>query len=182
MSEIRRVLAPLAELAARRRIAVLGVMHLKKSETSALLRVSGSIGFVAAARVVWGFGEDPQTPETRVMVAMKNNLAPRSNGLAYRIEAIGATPHIAWQQGDVTLDADAVFSIGRGERNERGARRADAETWLLDLLAPGEEMPVSEIVAAAGKVQFSWRTIEEVKKECGVRAVKRGRVWAWVRA
>jgi hypothetical protein len=47
-AEIRRVIAPLSDFAARRRVGVVGVMHLKKSETSALLRVSGSIGFVAA--------------------------------------------------------------------------------------------------------------------------------------
>ena len=181
-AEIRRVLAPLAELASRRRVGVVGVMHLKKSDTSALLRVSGSIGFVAAARVVWGFGEDPDAPETRIMVAVKNNLAPLGNGLAYRIEANGEVPRIAWQQGIVTLEANAVLSVERGERNGRGERRADAEKWLLALLAPGEEIPVSEIMAAARNVQFSWRTIEQAKKECGVRAVKRGRTWAWVLA
>jgi hypothetical protein len=181
-AEIRRVLAPLAELASRRRVAVVGVMHLKKGDTSALLRVSGSIGFVAAARVVWGFGEDPDAPETRIMVAVKNNLAPLGNGLAYRIEATGEVPRIVWQQGIVTLDANAVLSAERGERNGRGERRADAEKWLLALLAPGEEIPVSEIMAAARNVQFSWRTIEQAKKECGVRAVKRGRTWAWVLA
>jgi hypothetical protein len=181
-AEIRRVLAPLAELASRRRVAVVGVMHLKKGDTSALLRVSGSIGFVAAARVVWGFGESPDDADTRIMVAVKNNLAPLGNGLAYRIEATGEVPHITWQQGIVTLDANAVLSVERGERNGRGERRADAEKWLLALLAPGEEIPVAEIMAAARNVQFSWRTIEQAKKECGVRAVKRGRAWAWVLA
>jgi putative DNA primase/helicase len=181
-AEIRRVLAPLAELASRRRVAVVGVMHLKKGETSALLRVSGSIGFVAAARVVWGFGEDPDAPETRVMVAVKNNLAPLGNGLAYRIEAFGETPHVVWQEGNVTLDADAVLSVERGEHYERGARRDDASDWLLGLLTPGEEKPVAEIVAAAEKTDFSWRTIERVKRQCKVRAVKHGGFWSWVRA
>jgi len=181
-AEIRRVLAPLADFASRRRVAVLGVMHLKKGDTGALLRVSGSIGFVAAARVVWGFGEDPDAPEIRVMVAVKNNLAPLGNGLAYRIEAIGETPRIVWQPGNVTLDADAVLSVGRGEQYERGGRKKDAEAWLLGLLARGEEVLVSQIIEAAGKADFSWRTVESVKKSCGVRAVKRGRAWYWVLA
>jgi putative DNA primase/helicase len=181
-AEIRRVLAPLAELASRRRVGVVGVMHLKKGDTSALLRVSGSIGFVAAARVVWGFGEDPDAPETRIMVAVKNNLAPLGNGLAYRIEATGEVPRIVWQQGVVTLDANVVLSVERGERNGRGERRTDAEKWLLTLLADGQEIPVSVIMAASHNVQFSWRTIEQAKKDSGVRAVKRGRMWAWVLA
>lgn len=181
-AEIRRVIAPLSDFAARRRVAVVGVMHLKKNETSALLRVSGSIGFVAAARIVWGFGEDPDEPETRIMVAVKNNLAPLGNGLAYRIEASGKVARIAWKLGIVTLDANSVLSADRQEQNDRGARKPEAETWLLGLLASGEEVPVSKIIKLHEGAPFSWRTVEQAKKENGVRAVKRGRVWAWVRA
>jgi putative DNA primase/helicase len=181
-AEIRRVLMPLAELAARRGVAVVPIMHLKKSETSALLRVSGSIGFVAAARVVWGFGESPDTPENHVMVAIKNNLAPLGNGLAYRIEACGEVARIAWQPGVVTLDANAVLSSDRGEKNGRGERKSDAEVWLVCMLPAGEEVPVYKIAEAAELANFSWRTIERVKKECGVRAVKHGQKWFWVRA
>jgi len=181
-AEIRRVLAPLAELASQRKVAVLGVMHLKKSDTPALLRVSGSIGFVAAARVVWGFGEDPDAPETRVMVAVKNNLAPLGNGLAYRIEATGAVPRIHWQQGAITLDANSVLGANRRERKERGARRADAEAWLLELLSTGKEKAVPEIIEAAKVVGFSWRTLERVKKDCSVRSVKHNGLWHWVLA
>jgi len=53
-SEIRGVLGPLALLAERRGVAVLGVMHLtKNSQTQALYRAPGSIAFVAAARAVF---------------------------------------------------------------------------------------------------------------------------------
>ncbi len=181
-AEIRRVLAPLVDLASRRRVAAVGVMHLKKADTSALLRVGGSIGFVAAARVVWGFGEDPDTPDTRIMVAVKNNLAPLGNGLAYAISAVGEAPRIVWRPGVITLDANTVLSAERGEGHARGSRRADAETWLIGLLTPGEEMPVAKIMQKATTMKFSWRTVEQAKKECGVRAVKRGRGWAWVLA
>jgi putative DNA primase/helicase len=181
-AEIRRVLMPLADLAARRGVAVKAIMHLKKSETSALLRVSGSIGFVAAARVVWGFGEDPDTPDNHVMVAVKNNLAPLGNGLAYRMEACGEVARIAWQDGNVTLDANSVLSSERNERSGRGARKSEAETWLEQMLPAGEEVPVYKISKAADLTNFSWRTIERVKKECGVRAIKHGQKWFWVRA
>jgi len=176
-AEIRRVLAPLADLASRRGVAVVGVMHLKKGDTSALLRVSGSIGFVAAARVVWGFGEDPGAAENRIMVAVKNNLASLGNGLAYRIEATGETARIRWRQGAVTLDANTVLSVDRGEHSERGSRRNEAEKWILDLLDRGDEIPVPEIIKKAKKAGFSWRTLERVKKPCGARSVKRNGVW-----
>jgi putative DNA primase/helicase len=182
-AETRRVLTPLAELAARRRVAVVGVMHLRKGDTSALLRVSGSIAFVAAARCVWGFGQDPDVPENRVMVAVKNNLAALGNGLAYRIEAVADVPRVMWQQGTFTLDANSVLSSDRNEnRSGRGERKSEAEAWLHGLLASGEEMFVSKIIEAAGEANFAWRTIERVKKACGVRVVKKGRNWAWVLA
>ena len=181
-AEIRRVLAPLSEFASRRRVAVGGVMHLKKNETSALLRVSGSIGFVAAARCVWAFGQDPDHPTNRVMVAVKNNLAPLGDGLAYRIESTGETPRIEWQQGSVTLDANEVLSVERRDQHGRGERKSDAEKWLLALLGGGEEIPVSKLVKLAEQANFSWRTIERAKKECGVRPVKHGRAWSWVLA
>jgi putative DNA primase/helicase len=181
-AEIRRVLAPLSDFASRRKVAVGGVMHLKKSETSALLRVSGSIGFVAAARCVWAFGQHPDLPANRVMVAVKNNLAPLGDGLAYRIESTGEIPRIVWEQGSVTLDANEVLSVERHEQNGRGERKSDAEKWLLALLGGGEEIPVSKLVKLAEQANFSWRTIERAKKECGVRPVKHGRAWSWVLA
>jgi putative DNA primase/helicase len=180
-AEIRRVLMPLADLAARRGVAVKAVMHLKKSETSALLRVSGSIGFVAAARVVWGFGEDPDTPDNHVMVAVKNNLAPLGNGLAYRIEASAEVARIVWQQGIVTLDANSVLSSDRNERGGRGERKSEAEDWLLHMTPAGVEVPFHEISKAFELVTFSWRTLERAKKDNNVKVVKRGSKWFWLR-
>ena len=184
-AEIRRVLAPLTDLASRRRIGVGAVMHLKKGDASALHRISGSIGFVAAARIVWGFGTDPDTPENRVMVGIKNNLAPLgATDLPYRIEiATGDIPKIVWQQGAVTLDANAVLSVERGEQAERGERRSESRIVADEFaLAAGEEMPVPRIIEAARAVDFSWRTVERVKKQCSVRSVKRNGVWCWVLA
>jgi putative DNA primase/helicase len=180
-AEIRRVLAPLAELASRRRIAVIGVMHLKKSEASALLRVSGSVGFVAAARVVWGFGEDPEAPENRVMVPVKNNLAPLGSGLAYRIkiEPGEQAPHVAWQKDAVQLDANEVLASDPRAKLQRGGRRTGADKWLLLLLGNGQQKAVAEIMAEAERAGIGWRTVEAVKKECGVVAFKQGDKWFW---
>jgi putative DNA primase/helicase len=89
-AEIRRILSP--QLAAERKVAIAGIMHLKKSETTALLRVSGSIGFVAAARVIWGIGPDPEGPERRIMVPIKNNLAHWAPALHSESRRITAAP------------------------------------------------------------------------------------------
>src|SRR5262249_30786898 len=50
-AEVRALLAPLSELAAQHNTAIIGVSHLNKSAGSeALMRVTGSLAFVAAAR------------------------------------------------------------------------------------------------------------------------------------
>ena len=54
--QVRSILAPLAELASRTGVAIVCIKHLNKGEErSAMYRAGGSIGFVAAARVVWMF-------------------------------------------------------------------------------------------------------------------------------
>jgi RecA-family ATPase len=52
-SDVRGMLAQLAELAARRRVAVVAVTHLRKGDGPAMYRAMGSLAFVAAARAAW---------------------------------------------------------------------------------------------------------------------------------
>jgi RecA-family ATPase len=49
-AEVRSVLAPLSDLAAELRVAVIAVSHLRKGEGAALYRTMGSLAFIAAAR------------------------------------------------------------------------------------------------------------------------------------
>lgn len=59
-ADIRVVLAPLAELAARHKVAMVCVSHLTKGAgTSAIYRATGSIAFVAAARAAYVVTRDP---------------------------------------------------------------------------------------------------------------------------
>ena len=58
--EVRPILAKLAALAAKYRIAIVAVAHMNKSEAQAAIhRASGSTAFVAAARAVWGVIKTP---------------------------------------------------------------------------------------------------------------------------
>jgi putative DNA primase/helicase len=178
--ETRRVLTPLAELADRRRVAVVGIMHLTKRDASALTRVSGSIAFVAAARVVWGFGKHPDNPETRVMVPVKNNLAPLGGGLAYRVEAKANVPFIVWETGSVAVDANDVLATDSREGREGRSTRAEAMDWLTSMLAEGAQ-PVTAIQERAKEDGMSWATVRRAKSSLQIRAYKIsiGGGWAW---
>jgi hypothetical protein len=179
-AEVRRVLTPVAGLAERRKIAIVAVMHPKKSEASALHRLSGSIGFTAAARAVWGFGEDPDDPTKRVMVPIKHNLAGLCTGLAYRITASGdGSPFIVWEKDPVSLDADEVLNADPKEKRARAKRRGEAEDWLRNLLANGP-MPSEQVEAEGKKAGFSWGTLRRAKEQIGFKARKAGFAGGWI--
>ena len=122
-SDVRRILTPLAELSERRRIATLLIMHLKKSETSAMLAVSGSIGFVAAARTIWGFADDPTLAGFRVMVPIKNSLAKLGDGLSYRIIPFPQDPGVGfveWSGGlSRSVPAKSCRKVGKSRKRRR---------------------------------------------------------------
>jgi putative DNA primase/helicase len=86
--EVRALLAPLSDLAAQHGTAIIGVSHLNKSAgTEALMRVTGSLAFVAATRAAYLVAQDPENPSRRFFLRMKNNLGPESAGLAFSIDA-----------------------------------------------------------------------------------------------
>ena len=55
---VRRVLEPLAELAAEKDLAILAVTHLRKNDGAAIQRAAGSMGFVSMARTIWTVARD----------------------------------------------------------------------------------------------------------------------------
>ncbi|MBI3068655.1 MAG: AAA family ATPase, partial [Betaproteobacteria bacterium] len=111
-AEVRALLAPLAELAARHGVAVIAVSHLNKaSGTEALLRVQGSIAFSAAARAVWGVARDKENPARRLFLPLKNNLGHDQTGLAFTVEEFRLlcgieTSRVGWEGHPVTITAE----------------------------------------------------------------------------
>ena len=178
-AEVRALLTPLTDFAMRSGIAAIGIMHMRKSETDAMLRVSGSIAFVAAARTVWGFGEDPEDPGQHVMVPVKNNLAALGNALAYQIRANGeGVPYVNWQEGPRNVDAEDVLGGNKREKREQSERQDEAQEWLRNQLSGGTA-PQSQIKAAAEKAGIAWRTLERAKSRLSVRSHKAGLGGGW---
>jgi hypothetical protein len=180
-AEVRAVLGPLADFAAAKRIAVVGIMHLRKSDAAAMLRVSGSIGFVAASRVVWGFGPDPVIPDRQIMVCVKNNLGPKAVALAYKIVGSPRDSDIGiieWLSDRVTATADEVLDSSPKRARQHGSIE-DAEDWLKTVLADGP-VPSQRIEDLAANQNFSWRTVNSAKQQLGVKAKKAGFGGGWM--
>src|SRR5262249_54937266 len=85
-SELRSLLAPMAELAGRRQVTFLLVKHLNKGVTAkAVHKVSGSAGYVNSVRVAHLVAPDPSDDTRTLFLPLKINIGPKPDGLAYRI-------------------------------------------------------------------------------------------------
>jgi len=180
-AEVRSVLSPLAELAAEREVAVSLVNHLNKGTGPALTRSMGSIAFIASVRVAWGIVRDEENPARRLMLPIKNNLAPDNlGGLAYEIQATPeGLPVITWDARPVHRDVDeALAPDQQGDRSER----REAREWLRELLGDGP-LPAKEIEKLGKESGHSLRTLQRVKNELDVLSHKEGigltSSWVW---
>lgn len=169
-AEVRALLAPLSEMAAAQRVAVIAVSHLTKSSgMDALLRVQGSIGFAAAARAVWGVAKDKDNPSRRLFMPLKNNLGTDNSGFAYTVEGIRLpegdieTSHIMWENELITASADSVFGQADETHDEREAV-LEAKMYLRSLLADGP-VAVKHIEADARGAGHAWTTVRRAQKD-----------------
>ena len=186
-ADIRGLLTPLGELAARHNVAIIGVSHLSKAAgAQALMRVSGSLAFVAAARAAYLVTTDATEKTRRLFIPMKNNLGPDSTGLAFRIEgamipSAGGpleTSRVAWDSEAVTLTADEAM---QAETTPQGTSAlSEANDWLRETLAVGPK-PANEIFKLAAADGISKRTLKRGARELGIKPTKAGMGggWSW---
>jgi putative DNA primase/helicase len=176
---IRSVLAPVASLAERTRISIIGITHLNKDVTkNAIYRAMGSVAFVAAARAVWAIQRDreDETKQRRFFLPLKSNLSINPTTLAFSIgnEGVIFEPH------PVDITADEALSINE-EQEEHGALQ-DAMEWLKQALED-EPIAATDIYRMAEENRISARTLQRAKKRIKVEAYKEGmakdRKWYW---
>jgi hypothetical protein len=171
-SEVRAILGPVAELAERHGVAIVGITHLSKGQAKAINRIIGSIAFVAAARAAWMIAKDPDDEERRLFLPVKNNLG-KAGGLAYRFVGEGQATRIEWDPTPVLVSADEI-DIDDNERTPIG----EAEEWLTAQLEDAA-VPSKAILKKAKADGIAERTLKRAKKELGVISEKEGKNWVW---
>jgi len=135
------MLAPLAAMAAETEAAIVCVSHLNKAGgAEAMLRVMGSLGFVAAARAAYLVAKDPEDETRRLFSPMKNNLAEDRGGLAFWVKGKNLdggieTSCVEWDGKPVTMTADEAMAPA-GDPEER-SELDEAVDWLGKLLKNG---------------------------------------------
>lgn len=181
-AEIRGLLAPLARLAAEHEVAILVITHLNKNASgSAMYRLTGSLGFVAAARAVWLVVKDSENPGRRLFLPVKNNLAPSGTGLAFTVQPSPNNPDIpviAWEADPVEIHPDDALMAELGGNGSHSALQ-EAVDWLRDILGRGP-VRAKEVKERAVEEGIALRTLDRAKAVLQVKARHEGFGGPWV--
>ena len=178
---VRGLLAPLAALAAKHKVAIIAVDHLNKNsgERNSLYRAGGSLGFVAAARAVYIVTKDPNKPERRFVVPIKNNIAKENTGLAYTvITGRNNAPIIDWDPDPVKITANEVLATLESEEE-----RTDTDWAVIVLrfvLSPGP-MSAKKVFSECKEAGISEKQVRRAGKKLRITPKKEGfsSGWTW---
>ncbi len=174
-AEIRALLSPLSDLAAKHGAAVVCVSHFNKATGGeALMRVTGSLAFVAAARAAFVVAKDPENEARRLFLPLKNNIGNDQTGLAFAIQSAQVksaaglieTSRVMWESEAVTVTADEAMTqqADPADRDEID----EAKDFLRKLLVGGP-VPSKQIKADAKEAGHAWRTVHRAKKPWALR-------------
>ena len=181
-TEVRNALNPVIKFCEEIGACLLCVTHLNKGGGSgnALSRVTGSIAFSAAARASFVITRDPDNPDRRLMLPLKNNLAKDTHGFAYKIEEKEVsgiiTTGVAWKSDKIDLSAEEVLSTQGGNSENR----AFAESFLKEELKDGFEIPCKGLYERAEEHGISRKVLWKMKDKIGAKALKSGFNEGWV--
>jgi len=188
--DVRRAIAPLAKLAEEEDIAVVGIFHLNKGQSrDVLMRASGSIAFVAAARSVLLLAADPgdadgERGRERILAHRKCSVGPSTRSLTCRIEGrelLGENGVISTSRLMIVgeSDLDAADLLGGSAPDEEASALAEAVAFLQQELAEVGRCTSKTIHRKAREAGHTKRTLERAKRQLGVKAVRRYSEWWW---
>lgn len=169
---VRQYLEPIAALADRAKVTIIGLAHFGKrvgSDSGQLML--GSVAWSQVARCVLSIAEDPDTGN-RVLTNTKANYVGTDRSVEFRITSttiqlddgpaeIGS---VEWL-GDTTTDARDLLA---GTDDDDAGERTAAEHWLEDYLTANGRSPSKAVKAEARKEGISEATLKRAKKKIGV--------------
>jgi putative DNA primase/helicase len=182
--DVRAVLDRCASFAARHDLAILAVSHLNKSNGArAITRAMGSLEWVAAPRAIFLVTEEPGT-KRRLVLTLKNNLAPDRVGYAFEIDdrVIAGdirTSAVAWSDDVITISPDEALAASAKQVT------FGSVDFLREILSDGP-VDQTEIVRRGKEAGYSEKTLRTAREKLGVTPKKEGfgadGKWVWVPA
>jgi putative DNA primase/helicase len=185
-ADVRAVLEPLGELAARMRVAIICNNHFSKGGGSANSRIIGSVAFVNQARAAFIVTPDEEDETRMLLIPSKMNIAPIRHGLAYRIEGCQiqydgadiATSRIMYESTPITISADQALAALNGHQENR-SDKSEAIDFLGAALRGG---PVSakKLKKDASDAGISPKSVRSAREALGIKPAKTGFEGGWV--
>lgn len=164
-AEVRGCLGPLTALAAKHKVAIIGVTHLTKNTTvKSVYRVLGSVGFIAAARAVWVIAKDKDNETRRLFLPCKTNLSIDPTSLAFSI-INGA---VAFEAEQIQITSDQALAP---ESEDERTALDDAKEFLKECLKDGP-VPSPDVYKQATQNKINDRTLRRAKKTLKVQSQK----------
>jgi len=181
-TDVRSTLEPLDRFAEAFGVAVFAVTHPPKSSTGkAIHAFTGSLAFVAAARLAFVVVEETETGRS-LLLPVKSNLGPKADGIGYRIESATTakgipTSRIVWDMTPVYTTANEA--VRASNEDARASSSREAEEFLRAYLE-AQPMPAEDVIRAAKVAGLSERTLRRAKSKLGILAEKVGYLDGWV--
>ena len=170
-NEARDMTKKLGALAEKYQCAIVLIGHMNKTAgNKAAYRGMGSIDFFAVARSVLLVGRVEGEPNIRAVVQIKNNLAAFGHPKAFALSEDG----FQWL-GDYKITADEVL----GGIAPKANKMEQAKRLLRELALTTDAIQSNEIFDMADEKGISKRTLENAKRELGIRARKINNSWYW---
>lgn len=176
--DMRRMLQPLASLAAKAGVSILMIRHLNKgSSLNTGHRGMGSTAIGGVARSVLVLHPHPNDENHRCLAVVKSNNAPLKKTIDLVIERQeGSFPKIFWGD-EVEISAHELNSLSVSGGSERP--RSTAGDFLKSYLREGPRWS-KEILKEAETQGVCERTLRRASKELGVSKCKREEgKWYW---
>ena len=156
-TDVRNALTPLSVLAAKHRVAIVGIQHLtKNSATAAKYRTNGSIGYNGLARSVIAIARDHDDHDLRLMASVKTNLGPTPATLGFRVRVNDCdVPYIEWLSKPIDTDADTMLAAPVPSKTSAKDKAAE---WLKAFLSDGP-VAVTDVFEAGEPLGHSEKSL-----------------------
>jgi hypothetical protein len=185
-SELRALLGPLAELAARREVTICLVKHFSKAVgVKAVAKIGGSAGYVNTVRAVYLLLPDDDN-DRKLLLPCKFNCGPKPLGIAFKPQALTQNEaaevlaHDSFSELDAEglqqmqeqlfrldwlgeVDVSADEAVEASEKKAKGPNQVEKCTdWLEKFLTP-YAWPSDEVKDAAAEQGFSFGVLKRAK-------------------
>lgn len=183
--DVRQFLEPLAAVCDQHDMAVIGLVHFGKRESTDTGKlILGSVAWSQIARSVLSVAVDEEG--TLVVTNTKGNLAPAQVSREARLESVtvdtddGKTTdvgRVVW--GDETNVSAADLLVTRDDQDDD--ERSEIEAVVVDyLINNGGQAPAADVLKACRAAGLNDNAVKKARKKIGVATRKAGMGGGWV--